>query len=236
MSDFGSLLEDIQRTYAEIAEVEATAREFPKDRFVLANLSSLKRQADQLEELWELEALSLEKEVCRYRIIPEMRSSYHLREVTQSLASFQDLFSQIYDAIENKIKSRARISADVAENTAFNIGFTYPGSLGAVEKGHLLPNLAREKRPEQIGLLTPETFKAVSNHSAKRVTDLTSHACLPPKMLRSSGMLSNEGTLLGMVIQGCALRVYTWKEGINQLVSSSVPGFKLTRFGNLLWT
>lgn len=130
MSGFDSLLQTIQRTYAEIAQVENIARAHPNDIFVLANLSSLKRKAEALEKVWEQSALELEHEVCRYRIVPEREERYPLREVTLSLLQFQELFSQIYDGITNKVKSRKRLSLEVMSESALNFGYAYPGSLG----------------------------------------------------------------------------------------------------------
>lgn len=130
MSDFGSLLDRLHRAYSEIAEIEAVASGNPGDRFVLSNLSEMKRHAEELERDWEEQARLQKKEICRYRILPKEKTEYHVRHVSKSLETFQDLFSQIYDASVNKIRNRARVSEEVARNTAFNIGFTYPGSLG----------------------------------------------------------------------------------------------------------
>jgi len=130
MSGFDSLLESIQRTYAEIAQVESVAKANPGDIYLLANLNSLQRRARSLEVLWEEAALKLENEVCRYRILPVGEERYPIRQVTLSLFQFQEMFSQIYDAAKNKIKSRKQITADVAEETALNFGYAYPGSLG----------------------------------------------------------------------------------------------------------
>lgn len=130
MSGLSSLLENLQHAYARIAEVESIARSHPGDIYVLGNLSSLKRAAQSLEKAWEEEARFAQKEICRYRILPSMVEQYHVRQVAKSLEAFQDLFSQVYDATINKIRSRAQFSADVAETTALNVGFMYPGSLG----------------------------------------------------------------------------------------------------------
>jgi hypothetical protein len=49
------------------------------------------------------------------------------------LLDFQELFSQIYDAQKRGSgKTRARITEDIVEETQFDFGFSYPGSLGVV--------------------------------------------------------------------------------------------------------
>lgn len=68
MSALDSLLERLQRAYAKIAEIESVAIKTPGDRYVLANLDSLKRDAANLERAWEEECRHAQKEVCRYRL------------------------------------------------------------------------------------------------------------------------------------------------------------------------
>lgn len=130
MSALASLLDKVQRAYARIAEVEATAAQFPGDIYILGNLSSLKRDAKKLEELWEEEARRAQLEVCRYRIVPQLEKEYGVRNVGTSLIGFQDLFSQVYDAIIHGKKARKRLSEEILLATTLNFGFAYPGSLG----------------------------------------------------------------------------------------------------------
>jgi hypothetical protein len=133
MSGINSLLDRLRSAYAAIAEVEEVAARIPKDQFVFANLVSLKRDAEDLEgQLSEL-ALRDQKEVCRYRLLPTRGISYALASVTKSLLDFQELFSQIYDAQKRGGgKTRARLAENIVEETQFDFGFSYPGSLGVV--------------------------------------------------------------------------------------------------------
>jgi hypothetical protein len=110
--------------------VERVAQEFPDDPFVRENLISLQRDADDLEAQWAAQARSAQQEVCRYRMIPVMAGHYALRHVTKSLLDFQELFSQVVDALENGVKKRARLSEATADETAFEFAFSYAGSLG----------------------------------------------------------------------------------------------------------
>jgi hypothetical protein len=130
MSGIDSVLERLRRVYAAIAEVEMVAASSPGDQYVLVNLRSLKRDAEDLEAQWEEECRSVHKEVCRYRIVPENAQNYSLAAVSKSLLDFQELFSQVYGALITGARKRARISAEVAADTKFNFAFTYPGSLG----------------------------------------------------------------------------------------------------------
>jgi hypothetical protein len=131
MSGLDSLLEQLQRSYAKIAEVESVAARFPGDRSILANLKALKRHAASLEAAWQQEALYAQKEVCRYRIIPQDRSNYPIRDVSLSLANFQDLFSQLFDSLTGIPNSRAQASPAIA-SLALQLHFPY----GSESIGH----------------------------------------------------------------------------------------------------
>lgn len=74
MSGLNSSLNHLRRAYAAIGEVEEVAARFPGDRFVLANLASLKRDSARLEDVWEAECRHSQVEVCRYRLQPEVGS------------------------------------------------------------------------------------------------------------------------------------------------------------------
>jgi hypothetical protein len=63
-------------------------------------------------------------------MMPNSTSDFFLDSVTQSLNEFQQLFSRIYDAILYGPNQRGRISSSVYEQTRFDFGFSYPGSLG----------------------------------------------------------------------------------------------------------
>ncbi|MBN9526412.1 MAG: hypothetical protein J0H82_09425 [Alphaproteobacteria bacterium] len=130
MSDLDSLLDRLRESYAAINEVERVAANAPGDKFVLANLTALKREASRLESIWEEECRSDQVEVCRYRLIPAHDENYDLASVAKSLLDFQELFSQIFDSLKNGVKKRPRISGIISAETAFNFGFSYPGSLG----------------------------------------------------------------------------------------------------------
>jgi hypothetical protein len=130
MSALDSLLERVRSAYAAVSETEAVATRFPGDRFVLANLESLKRNAARLEAEWEEASRNQQIEICRYRLIGAAATRYALSNVAQSLLDFQGLFSQIYDALKSGAKHRARLAAPIRQETEFEFAFTYPGSLG----------------------------------------------------------------------------------------------------------
>jgi hypothetical protein len=156
MSDIVSVLERLRRAYAAIGEVEAVAARSPGDRLVLANLQSLRRDAADLERQWEDACRAAEVEVCRYRIVPDHGNNYSLTSVSKSLLDFQELFSQIYDALKTGSKKiRARVSTEVYAETKFDFGFTYAGSLGVA--------LMVQSKAHLFGSKFDETVQAIGN-------------------------------------------------------------------------
>jgi hypothetical protein len=153
MSGLNSLLERLRKAYASVAEIEQVARRLPNDEYVLANLTSLKCDIDDLEGQWREFARSEQKEVCRYRLIPTTQMNYALSHVTRSLLDFQGLFSQIYDSLVRGPRSRIRLSEEIIEDTRFEFGFSYPGSLGIVLMVQGAPGLLEDKYDSAIDAL-----------------------------------------------------------------------------------
>lgn len=153
MSGLDSLLDRLRRAYASIAEIEQAALRVPGDQFLLANLASLKSDAEDLEAQWRQMAIREQKEVCRYRLIPTGTMQYAVPYVTRSLLDFQELFSQIYDSLVHGPKRRMRFSDDIAIETRFEFGFSYPGSLGIVLMVQGEPGFFEDKYDQSIDAL-----------------------------------------------------------------------------------
>ncbi len=128
MSGTEYLLEKLHKTYSAIAEIETSLRDFPNDRYILINLSSMKQIASELERDWEQECRVKQTEICRYRVIS--KGGYSVADVAKSILEFQNLFSQIFDSLKNGSKKNAVITPDSASETRLDFAFSYPGSLG----------------------------------------------------------------------------------------------------------
>ena len=107
-------------------------RHTPGDHFRLAELASVKHHAHQLEAEWEEYARREHIEVCRYKLQSEKTDRYPALDFSKSLHDFQKLFSQVFDAVRHGPKVRARVSGQIIDETTFDYGFSYPGSLGTV--------------------------------------------------------------------------------------------------------
>ena len=124
------MLERLRRAQEALSQAERAAADFPNDRYVQANLLSLRTDVAELVEQWETEARIQQREIVRYRLVPLHAAEYAIRSVSTSLLDFQELFSQVFDALKNGAKQRARLATDVLQETCFNFAFSYPGSLG----------------------------------------------------------------------------------------------------------
>lgn len=154
MSGFDSVLESLRDVYAAIGEAEVAARNAPGDRYVLANIASLKEHAAELEEIWQEACHQAQKEVCRYRMLPNNVERYSISSVTQSLYEFQQLFSRIFDAtITGQPKKRGRISQEIFSQSEFDFAFSYPGSLGVVLTVQGEPDFFGDKFEESVRAL-----------------------------------------------------------------------------------
>lgn len=136
--------EMLQETGAAIAKIEPSLREHPNRPSLLMTLRSLTKRREQLEGELLQTADRLGQDVCAYRIIPDESSRTTISAFSTALADFQNLFSVVYDSIKNGPKDRARLSAEVAEETAFGFAYTFAGSIGTVftlANDRLLPGI-----------------------------------------------------------------------------------------------
>ena len=130
MSDYAFVADRAKKVFASVSRLENRLAERPSDRAVQINLSAMRKQALQVQEELERLAALNQMEICQYRIIPISENGYGLGRVSKSLLEYQNLFSQIYDAFKNGIKSKATFGADVIEESSLNFAYSYSGSLG----------------------------------------------------------------------------------------------------------
>jgi hypothetical protein len=61
--------------------------------------------------------------------MPENEERYTVAAVTKFLLDFQELFSQICDALKNGVKKNRQLSGWMLNETGSDFGFSYPASL-----------------------------------------------------------------------------------------------------------
>lgn len=130
MSDYAFVAERAKKAFASVARLEQRLQRNPLDRITLVNLSAMRKMAQQARDEMERLAGINQIEVCQYRIVPSSDAGYSLRHVSESLLEYQNLFSQIYDALKNGKKTKAVIGHEAEAESALELAYTYSGSLG----------------------------------------------------------------------------------------------------------
>lgn len=132
MSDYASVVERTRKAFASVARLEVELSRAPEEAGLQINLAAMNKAAQQSQQ--QLFALSESNhvEVCNYRLVPEKAQHYGLSYVSQSLLSFQYLFTQIHDAFKNGPKPFATYGREAFEESTLELAYTYSGSLGVV--------------------------------------------------------------------------------------------------------
>lgn len=124
------LQERLQETRAILARVERAVAEQPDRPSLISQTKSLTVQLRNLEADFAVEADRLGMDVCSYRVFKD-EGVPPLLPLAQGLVDFQSLVTVVYDARKTSVpKERAKISLDIRAETAFEFGYTFPGSLG----------------------------------------------------------------------------------------------------------
>lgn len=133
MSDYAFVAERARKAFSSVARLERALERSPGDRGIQTSLAAMRKLAEKAEK----EMLRLAEvnriEVCNYRLVPEPAASLALPFISRSLLAYQNLFSQIHDAIRNgSLKERAVIGSEAAAESMLEFGYSYSGSLGVV--------------------------------------------------------------------------------------------------------
>ncbi len=132
MSKLSELQEKLLETNAAMAELDKAIAKDQKSKALAVMAKSLGKRYQKLETEFTDEVDSLGIDVCSYRLFGEEEQPT-LKGFSNVLGDFQNLVTIVYDSIKTAVpKIRAKISADIAAETEFRFGYTYPGSLGIV--------------------------------------------------------------------------------------------------------
>jgi hypothetical protein len=132
MIKLAEIQEKLLETNAAIAELGKAIANDPKSLSLAATMQSLEKRYQKLEADFSTEVDSRGVDVCAYRVFSDEEWPT-VKALSSVLGDFQNLVSTVYDAIKTAIpKVRARISAEIAAETEFRFGYTFPGSVGVV--------------------------------------------------------------------------------------------------------
>ncbi|BDL41847.1 hypothetical protein [Methylorubrum sp. GM97] len=104
----------------------------PDSKALRMNLAAKQKLVRQLRSrLLEL-AQETQIEVCNYRLVQVESRRYGLAYVSESMLTYQNLFTQVHDAKKNGPKAKATFGNEALEESMLEVGYTYAGSLGVV--------------------------------------------------------------------------------------------------------
>jgi hypothetical protein len=130
MSDYAFVADRAKKVFASVARLEQVLEENPNDRATELNLMAMRKLAAQARDELELLAKYNRIEICQYRLIPVFDVGYNVGSVGKVLTEYQNLFSQIFDALRNGAKNNVGVGRESAEQSSLEFGYTYSGSLG----------------------------------------------------------------------------------------------------------
>ena len=119
-----------------MASMEDALAERPDDDGLAGMMGSLVRRRQSLEEAFLEEANAAQIDVCSYRLIKDADLPLSIAALADSMKSFQGWLSTVFDALKNGPKQTSKVSAEIAQQTALEFAYSYPGSLGFVFSIH----------------------------------------------------------------------------------------------------
>ena len=129
MTDLIAIQEELQDLNALIARHERASAVHPSAKSLRANIQTLKRRRQVLEDAFSEAAARVEVDICSYRLVPS-ESRLSIAALSKALNGFQTLFSLVYDAIKTGPKQRARLSTEATNSTSFGYAYSFNGSVG----------------------------------------------------------------------------------------------------------
>ena len=130
--EFSSAVERAAQLHAKAAALAEALERAPHDRGLQVTLASVKKLAARADEELREAAASAQIDLCHYRTLQSMEGPYRAADFANSVVTYQDLFTAIFDFVRNGPRVRARYSEHVKIQSQLNIAYTYPGSIGVV--------------------------------------------------------------------------------------------------------
>src|SRR2546423_1232852 len=104
MPELLEIIEKLQDTHGEIVRLDESIRvkgePLPS---ILLMLDSMKKIQEILQTQFDAMAHTEYLDVCRYELFPQSAERPTLAGIGKTLLDFQDLFTQVYDAVSKRI-------------------------------------------------------------------------------------------------------------------------------------
>ena len=122
----------LQDTYAALAQYEKALAADSSSFALSLSGKSLEKRRRKLETEFLATANDLGVDVCSYRLFSNDDKKPTAIAVASSITTFQNLVSILYDALKNGPKRVQRLTSETIEQTSFDFGYSFSGSLGIV--------------------------------------------------------------------------------------------------------
>jgi hypothetical protein len=130
--DFNSALERAAQLQAKASSLAEALARSPNDRGLQVTLASVRRLAERAEEELKEVAQSSQVDLCHYRAVQTVDGPYRAADFANSIVTYQELLTALYDFVRNGPRLVARYSEAVKAQSQLNIAYTYPGSIGVL--------------------------------------------------------------------------------------------------------
>lgn len=127
-----SAIERARQAFAVVTQIEEALAHDPEARHLQVNLAAARKMAQQAQDRVFVLAENDHVEVCNYRLVPVDSRPYAVAAVSLSMLYFQNLFSQVHDAVRNGAKRISVIGAEALRESLLEFGYSYSGSLGVM--------------------------------------------------------------------------------------------------------
>lgn len=132
MNELLDLRDKLRDTQAAMASLKAAVLADPHAEGLDLMLQSLEQRQQDLETAFRQAAHLEQVEVCSYRLIQERDDILPVAALGDTLKSFQTWLTTLFDAVRSGPKQKARVAADVVEQSTLDFAYAFSGSLGFV--------------------------------------------------------------------------------------------------------
>ncbi len=188
MSRIADLAQEIQAVTEAVARAERTAALYPQYPSAFVTVRSLEKMRNGLSETFRQEVARLGVRACSYRIDFPKTQQPAIRGVTSSVGLFQEIFTNVYHALKNGARKRARVSLASLEATRLNFAFTFPGSVGFMMTIEDEQQLFLES---DLSVAMSKTLQLISAPNAEKLDELTEVTGLPAIRLAHQWAVEN---------------------------------------------
>jgi len=175
VSRLTDLQQELQDASAAIAHAERTVSAHPGVASVAATLRTIQKRRERLEEEFFAVTNEMGLDVCGYRIELDDRPAT-IAALTGVLATFQKVFTGVYDALVRGPKLTSKTSAETTDATAFGFAYTFPGSVGVMMT---LPNERLLLGATKLDEAMDTTLELLSASDPEKVQGMTAKVGLP---------------------------------------------------------